>query len=137
MAHTRLKIQDWEIKGARRAGEVRRHQAGRTREDILMEIDNNAKLRLKRGSIAVRDVYGISGVYFLFRGVECVYIGESACVFTRIAEHLRSNKDFDSFRFERVDGERNRKEYEKKLIKKHHPLLNFQHNLSLGKSLAP
>lgn len=42
----------------------------------------------------------IVGIYFLFKGDECVYVGKSRRVHMRVAEHMRRDfrfKDFDSY----------------------------------------
>lgn len=47
-------------------------------------------------------VSGSCGVYFLFSGDECVYVGKSLQVHTRVREHRTKNstkKEFDSYAF--------------------------------------
>lgn len=42
----------------------------------------------------------VTGVYFLFKGEECVYVGKSRRVHLRVSEHMRGDfrfKDFDSY----------------------------------------
>ena len=65
-----------------------------------------------------------SGVYFLKKGSEIVYIGKSKKVKERLRTHINDNlKDFDSFDFvcasiQVID------KMEKELIKKHNPKYN-------------
>ena len=40
-----------------------------------------------------------SGIYFLIRGGEIIYIGQSLCVFRRVFDHLWAKKIFDSFSY--------------------------------------
>ena len=41
----------------------------------------------------------LSGIYFLIKDKEIVYIGQSTCVFRRVYDHLWSKKIFDSFSY--------------------------------------
>lgn len=52
----------------------------------------------------------VQGVYFLFDGNECVYVGSSSDIWRRIPEHLRGvghtvKKKFDSFEIFEVEDE--------------------------------
>ncbi len=76
----------------------------------------------------VIDVFGISGVYFLYKDEKCIYVGESKCIMSRISSHFKSGKDFDKFAYDIVKGKSKRKRMEKRLIKKHRPLWNITHN---------
>ena len=40
-----------------------------------------------------------SGIYFLIKDKEIVYIGQSTCVFRRVYDHLWAKKIFDSFSY--------------------------------------
>jgi len=40
----------------------------------------------------VSDMFGISGVYFLYKEEHLVYIGESGCVMSRISTKIRNKK---------------------------------------------
>ena len=44
-----------------------------------------------------------SGIYFLIRGGEIIYIGQSLCVFRRVFDHLWAKKIFDSFSYIRCE----------------------------------
>ena len=51
-------------------------------------------------------VENLVGVYFLIKNDEVVYVGQSSInILGRIAKHLRSNKEFDSFSYMRCDKE--------------------------------
>lgn len=76
----------------------------------------------------VSDIFGISGVYFLFKENECVYVGESKCVMSRISSHFKSGKNFDRFAYDIVKGKSKRKRMERLLIKKYRPLWNITYN---------
>lgn len=41
----------------------------------------------------------LSGIYFLIRNGEIIYIGQSTCVFRRVYDHLWAKKIFDSFSY--------------------------------------
>ena len=41
----------------------------------------------------------LSGIYFLIKNKEIVYIGQSVCVFRRVYDHLWAKKIFDSFSY--------------------------------------
>ena len=41
----------------------------------------------------------LSGIYFLIKDGEIVYIGQSLCVFRRVYDHLWAKKIFDSFSY--------------------------------------
>ncbi len=67
----------------------------------------------------------ISGVYFLFKGEECVYIGESNSIFRRSSQHMNHKKnEWDSFKIHPVEGEHKRKALESFLINVFQPKLN-------------
>lgn len=95
----------------------------------FIESQNN----LFNGKVNRNITYGVPGVYFLFRGDEILYIGESVCITTRISEHHRNMIiDFDSFLiFQIIENETERKKLEKTLIIKHAPVCNLIHNKSL------
>lgn len=99
------------------------------RDEIVARVTENQKKRYASGAIPTEKYFGISGVYILFRDCEIVYIGESACIFTRISEHIRTGeKLFDSFKYIPIEGAKKRKRKERQMIKQHRPLLNVVHN---------
>ena len=68
------------------------------------------------------------GIYFLYKGNEVVYVGQSVNIENRIQEH-RGSKDFDSYNYVLCDrGELNEKEAY--YILKHRPSynVNLPHN---------
>lgn len=75
------------------------------------------------------------GVYFLFAGPECVYVGKSDNVLARVRQHFPS-KDFDSFAWmnvARADLDRVEREY----IETIRPRLNITHRATrAGRELA-
>ena len=107
-------------------------QKGLTLKDILRELDNKENDKLNIASIDITDIFGIAGIYFLFKNKELKYIGESACIITRISRHV-SSKNFDSFKIHcRESDEKKRKKIEKRLINKHRPVLNITHNNNMS-----
>lgn len=74
----------------------------------------------------ISSFFGISGVYFLYKGDKLVYIGESSCIITRLMQH--QEKEFDSFRYILERDEVARLKLEKKYIQKHAPPYNVIHN---------
>ncbi len=86
----------------------------RTHDDLLDHI-NLLKLRLP---VLIR-----SGVYFLYRGHELQYIGQSVSIFRRIYDHLSAGVDFDSFAFVEFDPSE-LLEWEARYIAKFEPPLN-------------
>lgn len=102
------------------------------RKDLLekVRIENEEKNLNKKAGFTFNDVgsfFNISGVYFLFKEKKLVYIGESACVLSRISQHIDA-KLFDSFKVVSVEGEQQRKEYERRMIKQFAPIYNYTHN---------
>jgi len=67
-----------------------------------------------------------SGVYFLFHDNELVYIGQGWNCLLRVAEHTRkdSEKIFDRWSYIQIDGEAERKDVERELVKKLKPKYN-------------
>jgi hypothetical protein len=91
------------------------------------EITNHLKKKLKQK----KDFFGISGVYFLIRDNKIIYIGESSCVYSRIAQHYKEGiKEFNNFIIERVEGLEKRKKIERRHIKRFRPVCNLIHNPS-------
>jgi hypothetical protein len=69
-----------------------------------------------------------SGVYFLIKDKEVIYVGQSLDVFHRMARHKRDSREFDSFAYIECEPER-LDELEAAYITAFVPFLNF----SLGK----
>lgn len=66
-----------------------------------------------------------SGVYFLYKGDELVYIGESDSIFSRVGTHIREGvKDFDTWAYHEIEGTRERKALEGFLISIYKPKYN-------------
>jgi hypothetical protein len=78
-------------------------------------------LRLPQWSQARND----PGLYFLFRGGELVYVGRSVHVRERLAQHLRSSKDWDGARV-RHCSPRRLEDAELAHIRKFRPSLNLR-----------
>lgn len=75
------------------------------------------------------DFFFVSGVYFLVRNKEIVYIGESGCVMTRISQHISEGvKQFDGFKIIKFETMKDRKDMEVYYIDKFRPIYNLQHN---------
>ena len=128
---TGLRISLAELAFSKQAHELKVRQRRLPPGEIVADVERKHKERLSAGSVPASDFFGISGVYYLFRGLDCIYIGESVCVYSRIAEHIRSGKEFDAFKYERIQGVDARKKREASLIRQHRPLHNFQHNPNL------
>lgn len=61
------------------------------------ELDPQARYQLPEKKIQLTvNFQAQSGIYFLYRGCECVYIGKSTNIRDRIEEH-RKNKSFDIY----------------------------------------
>lgn len=103
---------------------------GKTRTEIIQQMDEDRLGKLFLNAIPLKEFFGISGVYYLFQESKLVYIGESACIFTRISQHL-GIKRFDHFKYIVIAGEKERKMLEKNLIRKHRPLYNLVYNESV------
>jgi predicted metal-binding transcription factor (methanogenesis marker protein 9) len=67
-------------------------------------------------------------IYMLYRGDKIVYIGQTECLARRIAEHLQSDKEFDSFVVHSfIEDNYVRLKKEQILIRKHRPAYNVVH----------
>ena len=67
-------------------------------------------------------------IYMLYRGDKIVYIGQTECLARRVAEHLQSDKEFDSFVIHSfVSDQYTRLKKEEILIRKHRPAYNVTH----------
>mgnify|MGYP002398217192 CR=1 FL=1 len=88
------------------------------------------KDKIKESRIEVDWMYNISGVYFLFKDDNLIYIGESSCIIRRISEHITNGvMTFNYFKIFQIEPNSDaRKEIEKRMIKKHNPICNLQHN---------
>ena len=66
----------------------------------------------------------ITGIYFLFKNNEIIYIGKSNDIFARVLFHQRrGNKDFDFFKYIVID-EKFLNQAERFFIEKFYPALN-------------
>lgn len=61
-------------------------------------------------------------VYYLYRGVDIVYVGSTSSLYTRVSSHLNT-KDFDSYSFFEVN-EDERFDIEAREILKYLPVMN-------------
>ena len=114
-----------------RKKKIKQAQKGKHRTEILAEMVDIEKTKLYYESYLLEKNGFKPGVYFLFRCMELVYIGESQCVMPRICQHY-GQKNFDAYRIYAVMPiEKERKALERKLIRKHRPILNTQHNDNL------
>ncbi|MCK5616220.1 hypothetical protein KAR91_80905 [Candidatus Pacearchaeota archaeon] len=111
-----------------RAKKLKQSQKGKTHKEILCEHRQIEKMKLFYESMPLKDQGFKPGVYFLFKDMDLVYIGESQCIMPRICQHY-GQKDFDSYRIYAVmPNEKERKILERRLIKKHRPILNSAYN---------
>lgn len=114
-----------------RKKKIKQAQKGKHRTEILAEMVDIEKRSLLYESHYLKNNGFVPGVYFLFKGIDLVYIGESQCIMPRICQHY-GQKNFDAYRIYAVMPiENERKRLEKKLIRKHRPILNTQHNDNL------
>ena len=88
---------------------------------------------LKSGiEMTVTEYYDKPCVYFLMRENKIIYIGQTKCALTRIGQHKHNLIEFDSFMIHKfIEDEKKRLNLEKRLIKKHRPILNSVHNRDL------
>jgi hypothetical protein len=107
---------------------------GKTRSEIVSDFQKKDQEKLSVDAISRSTIFGIKGVYFLFRDRKLLYIGESECVTTRIGQHIQDGvKNFDSYKIIPVEtSTADRKRLEKKLIKRHSPPLNVAHNKAVN-----
>lgn len=67
-------------------------------------------------------------IYMLYKNDKIVYIGQTECLARRIAEHIQSDKEFDSFVIHSfVSDQYTRLKKEEILIRKHRPAYNVTH----------
>jgi hypothetical protein len=67
-------------------------------------------------------------IYMLYKNDKIVYIGQTKCLAKRIADHLQSDKDFDSFAVHSfITDEYVRLKKEEILIRKYKPAYNIVH----------
>ncbi len=86
------------------------------------------KRELLKTRIKVYPKGRITGVYFLFRGKEIVYVGATINIIPRISEHCNGSRDkvkkeFDSFSYIECSG-KNLVELEEYYIEKYSPIYN-------------
>jgi len=111
-----------------RKKKLKQPRKGKSNKEILEEHKEIEKMKLFYEAIPLEKQGFRPGVYFLFKGMDLVYIGESNCIMPRICQHY-GQKNFDSFRIYAVmPDEKARKKLERKLIRKHRPALNLVHN---------
>jgi len=126
----REEMRKYELLLDEEATKLRNKQAGKSNIEIQKELREKRNSNFSNGAFPVSDFFGISGIYFLFRDNEVVYVGESICIFSRLSQHFKSTeKEFTSFKYEKFEGNATeRKKKEAKYIKKYRPILNFTHN---------
>lgn len=72
------------------------------------------------------DTSRICGIYFLFKGNDIIYIGQSVDVFSRIGQHRRAHVDFEYFSFVWCD-KMDLNSTELNYILYYNPILNKNH----------
>lgn len=87
------------------------------------------KESILNGAVSVDVLLDTCGVYFLIRGAEIVYVGQSVSVMSRLSQHLRGGKDFDRFAFVPVE-KKNLNVVEWAYINIFRPALNKKFGLS-------
>ena len=65
----------------------------------------------------------LMGIYFLYNGDELIYIGQSRSILSRIGQHVKGGKSFDSYTFVECDEE-DLDSMEAGYIKHYHPSMN-------------
>ncbi len=109
-----------------KAKELRIKQKDMSLKEIHEKKNIYNKEQLIQDAIEVSSIFGLSGVYYLFNNLDIVYIGESECIITRISQHIKENiKIFTHYKLFICDD---RKQKEKKAIRKHRPIYNATHN---------
>ena len=73
-----------------RAKKLKQSQKGKTHKEILCEHRQIEKMKLFYESMPLKDQGFKPGVYFLFKDMDLVYIGESQCIMPRINATLNS-----------------------------------------------
>lgn len=68
----------------------------------------------------------LPGIYQFVKDDEIVYIGQSTSIKRRVNQHMLSNGDDVSFKYEIIEDEKERKKKEKKLIREKQPEFNSQ-----------
>ncbi len=66
----------------------------------------------------------VSGVYYLYKNEEIIYIGQSKNVFARVGSHFSNGMNFDSWRYENVNPDQLRC-LEHEAICKYRPKINM------------
>jgi hypothetical protein len=103
-------------------------------EQIRSKDTAKARNNLKRIPYnKISDFFGVAGVYFLMQDDALVYVGETSCVITRIMQH-RQDKEFNGFRFLRVEDGAERLKLEAVYIRRYSPKYNITHNPSIRTS---
>jgi hypothetical protein len=110
--------------------EEQRNKIRKKESDEKKEIEDSkrkSKERIKNKSFQ----FGIAGTYFLFFKGKLVYIGESKCVMSRVSNHFKEKvKEFDDYNMKEFKGsDKQRKAYEKRLIKRFKPKYNIRHKV--------
>lgn len=75
------------------------------------------------------------GIYFLYRGTELVYIGQTTHLLPRLGNHIDDNsKEFDFYKFLEINGNINLDSIERDYIMKYKPIYNIQFNTDIKKN---
>ncbi|MFA7287604.1 MAG: GIY-YIG nuclease family protein [Melioribacteraceae bacterium] len=101
------------------------------REESIRNFNDNPDF----AKIDALSFFGISGIYFLYKNNQLVYIGESRCIISRVSRHYEENtKQFDKFTFSVFTGTSDaRKRKEKALIRRFKPKYNNTHNPNIDR----
>lgn len=91
------------------------------------EAKNHEQALLRIPFNKISDFFGVAGVYFLINENRVVYVGETACIMSRLFQH-KQDKEFDGFRFIRLEDATERLRLEKAYIQKYAPKHNITHN---------
>lgn len=97
------------------------------KEELSATAQSAIKPLTKSGTIKVA-YFNKPCIYLLYKNDNIVYVGQTECLARRIAEHLNTNKEFDSFVIHSfIDNQYVRLKKEEILIRKYKPKYNTTH----------
>jgi hypothetical protein len=97
------------------------------KEELSATSQSTIRPITKNGTLKV-SYFNKPCIYMLYKNNKIVYIGQTECLARRIAEHLQSDKDFDSFVIHSlIEDQYIRLKKEEILIRKYKPKYNSTH----------
>lgn len=96
-------------------------------KEELTAKSQTAKPLTKKGTLKA-SYFNSPCIYMLYKSDRIVYVGQTECLARRIAEHLQTEKDFDSFTVHSfIEDQYIRLKKEEILIRKYKPKYNITH----------